>query len=135
MQKTKIVIALVVLAAIALVAVSIASAQIAATPNPTTPTTPNNSFLGWIGRCFGFGGAPYYGTQAPASGSQPLNITVTDPNTNTTTSFQTYPGYGMPYYNNQPQNPPATNPNTGAPTPYQRYYGNGFRGGCMGRFW
>jgi hypothetical protein len=141
MQKTKIAIALVALAAVALIAISLASAQIAATqtPNPTTGTAQIGGFWGWMGRCFGFGGAQYTATQAQTSGNQPLNITVTDPNTNTTTTYQVYPGYGMPYYANQPQSQPqnitVTNPNTGATTTYQSYIGNGVRGGCMGRLW
>jgi hypothetical protein len=137
MRKTKIILAAVTLAAVAIVAVGYASAQIAATSNPTTgAATPYNGFWGWMGRCFGINGAPYYGTQAPTSASQPLNITVIDPNTNTTTSFQMYPGYGAPYYSSQPQNATITSPITDGQNTYQGYLGNGFAGrGCMGRFW
>ena len=128
-MNAKIIAALVIVGVLAVAVVGLVSAQIATpspNPNGTTNTVQNDGFFGWIGRCFRFGGAPYYGTQAPTTGNQPLNITVTDPNTNTTTSYQAYPGYGMPYLQNQPT---TTNPGTTAPN--QGYYGYG---GCMRRF-
>jgi hypothetical protein len=138
-MNTKLIIALVAVGILAVTLVGLAAAQLATTPaqNGTAPNgAVNNGFFGWIGRCFGYGGTPYTSTQTPATGNQPLNITVTDPNTNTTTSYQVQPGYGMPYYQNQPQNVTVTNPNTGTTTTYQAppsYYGYG-RGGCMGGF-
>jgi hypothetical protein len=85
MSKTKIVIALVAVAAIALVVIGLASAQISTYQNTTNPTTaptgaPNPGFLGWIGRCFGFGANqpsvnPYYAPVQPA----PTNTSVPAP--------------------------------------------------------
>jgi hypothetical protein len=136
-MNTKLVVALVIVGMLAATTVVGLVAAQAATSTPTPNGTNANGaqtggFFGWMGRMMGnrFGGAPYTSTQAPASESHPLNITVTDPNTNTTTSYQVQPGYGMPYYPSQPQNVTVTNPNTGTTTNYQGYYGRG----CMGGF-
>ena len=132
-MNTKLIVALAIVGVLAATVIGLAAAQ-AATSTPVPNVTngnggPINGFIGWMGRCFRYG-EPYLGTQTPTSGSQPLNITVTDPNTNTTTTYQGYPGYGMPYYPNQPQNITVTNPNTSTSTTYQGFYGRG----CMGRF-
>jgi hypothetical protein len=133
MSKTKILIVAVAVTALALVAIGLASAQLQVNQAYTRTSDPNDGgFLGWIGRCFGFG-PQYYGTQASAyQAPLPPNITVTDPYTNQTTTYQGYYGYGMPYYLSQPQNVTVTDPYTGAPSTYQRYYGYG---GCMGGFY
>ncbi len=132
-MNTKLIVGLVIVGVFAVTVVGLVAAQAATTPTPYGPNAngvQTGGFFGWMGRMMGFRyGAPYTGTQAP-TGSQPFNITVTDPNTNTTTTYQGYPGYGMPYYQNQPQNITVTNPNTGTTTTYQGYYGHG----CMGRF-
>jgi hypothetical protein len=133
MNTTKILIAAVAVTALALVAIGLASAQLQANQTYTGTTAPDGGgFLGWIGRCFGFG-PQYYGTTAPAY-QAPLqaNITVTDPNTNQTTTYQGYYGYGMPFYKGYPQNVTAPNPYNGATTAYSGYYGYG---GCMGGFY
>jgi hypothetical protein len=133
-MNIKLIAALVVVGvlAISLVGIIAVSAQVAAsipTPNGTVPNgASTGGFFGWMGRCLGFRGAPYYGTGTSAVfPQQPLNITVTDPNTNTTTTYQ---GYGMPFYPSQPQT--VTNPNTETTT-YQGNYGYGY-GGCMRGF-
>ena len=134
MRTTKIIIATVAITALALAAIGLASAQLQTNQAYNGTTAPNGGgFLGWISRCFGFG-PQYYGTTAPAY-QAPLqaNITVTDPNTNQTTTYQGYYGYGMPLYQGQPTNITAPEPYTGATT-YPGYYGYGY-GGCMGRFY
>lgn len=97
MSTTKIAIAIAAIAAITLAVLGVAAASLIS-QNQTylnTQTTqnnvaPNQGFWGWIGDCFGFGGTPYYANQAPA----PANITVTNPYTGTTTTYQSYYGYG-----------------------------------------
>ncbi len=80
MSNTKIIIALVAVAALALVVVGLVSAQVATTPPPGTTTAPNSGgFFGWIGRCFGYGAAPYYGTQGQVAPNLPANATVQTP--------------------------------------------------------
>jgi len=130
MNTTKIVIAAVAVTALALVAIGLASAQLQANQTYTgTAASNGDGFLGWIGRCFGFGNSQYYGTAAPAYQAPLLaNITVTDPATNQTSTYQGYVGYGMPLYQNQPQSTTAPQPNTSAPTTYPGYYGYS---GCM----
>ena len=91
--KTAIALVLVVAVAFVVAAIGIAYAQYATTtptPNGTTGGAPATGFLSWMGRCLGFRGA-YYGTSTTPN--QPLNITVTDPNTGTTRTYQSY-GYG-----------------------------------------
>ncbi len=133
-MNTKLIVALIIVGVLAATVVGLVAAQAVtqtSTPNGTNANgAQTGGFFGWMGRMMGFGGAPYYSTQAPIAGSQPLNITVTDPNTNTTKSYQVQPGYGMRYYPSQPQNITVTNPLAGATTTYQGYYGRG----CMGRF-
>ena len=98
MQRTKIAIALVAVAALTLVAVGLASAQLQANQTYNGTTTPNGGgFLVWIGQCLGFG-PRYYGTQAAYQAPLQANTTVTDHNTNQTTTYQGYYGYGMPFY-------------------------------------
>jgi hypothetical protein len=134
MQRTKIAIALVAVAALTLVAVGLASAQLQANQTYNGTTTPNGGgFLVWIGQCLGFG-PRYYGTQAAYQTPLQANTTVTDHNTNQTTTHQGY-GYGIPFYQGQPQNITAPEPYTGATT-YPSYYGYGYGyGGCMSRFY
>ena len=97
-MNTKIIVALALLGVLAVAIIGLVSAQIA-TPNPdqnrTTPyEASNNGFFGWLGRCFSFG-RQYYGTQAPTYQTPlPANITVTDPYTGQTTTYQSYYGYG-----------------------------------------
>jgi predicted porin len=96
-MNTKLIAALVIVGVLAVTIVGLVSAQIATSnPNGTTANgSTSDGFLGWMGRCLGFRGAPYYGTGTSAVPQAPLNITVTDPNTNTTTTFQSYGnGYG-----------------------------------------
>jgi len=87
MSKTKIGMVLVAVAALALVLVGLASAQVAATQNvtgATSNTAPNSGgVFGWIGRCFGYGTTPYYGTQGQVAPSVPANTTVQSPYVNT----------------------------------------------------
>ncbi len=132
-MNTKLIVALVIVGVLATTIVGLVAAQSNVVPT-SNGTNANGAqaggFFGWMDRMMGLRGTPYYGTQAPSIGSQPLNITVSDPNTNLTTTYQAYPGFGMPYYQNQPQNVTVTNPNTGTTTTYQGYYGRG----CMGRF-
>jgi|WetSurMetagenome_2_1015567.scaffolds.fasta_scaffold173022_2 hypothetical protein len=139
-MNTKLIVSLVIVGALAvtLIGVVAVSAQIATTTPTPSGTAPNgapyNGFFGWMGRCLGFRGAPYYGTGTSAIvPQQPLNITVTDPNTNTTSTYQSY-GYGAPFIPSQPQNITVTNPYTGTTTTYQGNYGYGY-GGCMRGFY
>jgi hypothetical protein len=95
-MNTKITVGLVAVGVLAIILVGVVSAQIATTPSPTG--TPNGAqydgFWGWMGRCLGFRGANYHGTQAPAYVGQLANITVTDPNAGQTSTYQGYYGYG-----------------------------------------
>jgi len=133
-MNTKLIVALVIVGVLAVTVVGLVAAQIATSnPLPKGTTSSNGAskggFFGWMGRMMGFRGSSYYGTQAPAIQSQPENITIYNPNTNTTTSYQ---GYGMPFYPSQPENITVTNPNTGTSSTYQGHYGYG---GCMGGFY
>ena len=133
--NTKLIVALVIVGVLAVTVVGLVAAQ-AVTLSPTqngtaANRTPYSVFFGWMGRMMGFRG--YYGTQA-TTGSQPLNVTVIDANTNTTTSYQVQSGFGMPYYQNQPQDITVTNLNTGTTSIYRGYYGYGGCGGMMSRF-
>ena len=104
-MNTKLIVALVVVGVLALTVVGLVAAQVASTPAPngTTGTAQSGGFFGWMGRCMGFrsnyGGAYYNGIQTPANVGpayigQSENITVTDPNTGTTTTYQGYYGHG-----------------------------------------
>jgi len=99
-MKTKLIIALVIVGVLAVTVVGLVAAQAVTTPTPNG-TNPNGAqtggFFGWMGRMMGFRGAPYYGTGASAIQSQPENITVYNPNTGTTTTYQGtgYGGCGM----------------------------------------
>jgi|WetSurMetagenome_2_1015567.scaffolds.fasta_scaffold88126_2 hypothetical protein len=98
-MNTKLIVALTIIGVLAALAVvGLVSAQIAtSTPSPNG-TAVNGAqaggFFGWVGRCFGLRGFQYYGTGTPAYQSQPANITVTDPNTGQTTTYQGYYGNG-----------------------------------------
>ena len=96
-MNTKLIVALVIVGVLAVTLVGLVAAQAVTSspaPNGTTTNAPASGFFGWMGRMMGFRGVPYYGSQVSTSGSQPLNITVTDPNTGTTTTYQGYYGYG-----------------------------------------
>jgi hypothetical protein len=112
-MNTKLIIAFVAVGVLAVALIGAVSAQLATTQSPAEST--NNAqdigFWGWIRGCLGFSDEQYYG-QAPAYRA-PLqaNITVTDPNTGQTSTYQGYYGYGYGY-------------------------GNGYRyGGCMRGFY
>jgi hypothetical protein len=99
MNNTKIILALVAVAALALVVIGLVSAQVAATQNipGATPSTtaPNNAgFFGWIGRCFGYGAAPYFGAQGQVAPIIPTNPTTQNPYVNVPPA-QGYYGYGQ----------------------------------------
>jgi|GEM_PF-3183586 hypothetical protein len=95
-MNTKLIVALVVLGVVAVALVGLVSAQITATPSPSA--APNgaaasaNGFIGWIGRCFGYGAAPYYGAQGQVAPNLPANTTVPNPYVNP--PVQGYYGYG-----------------------------------------
>jgi len=102
-MNTKLLAALIVVGVLAIAVVGLVAAQVAITsptPNGTSTGPANGGFFGWIGRCMGFGNAGYYGTQAapstayPSQAGQPVNITVTDPNTGASTTYQGYQSYG-----------------------------------------
>ena len=134
-MNTKLMVALVIVGVLAVAVVGMVAAQIATpTPNGTTNTSPVNGLFGWIGRCFGLRAQQYSGTQTAASQEKPVTVTVTDPNTNTTTTYKEYPGYGAPFSPSQPENITVTDPNTGTTTTYQGYNGFGPCGGMMNRF-
>ena len=94
-MNTKLIVALVGVGILALAVVGFVAAQAASTaaPSGTTGTAQSGGFFGWMGRCLGFRGTSY-GIQSPGYASQPENITVTDPNTDTTTTYQGYYGNG-----------------------------------------
>ncbi len=94
-MNTKLIVALVLVGVLAVFAVGLVSAQISAsTPNGTSANgASNGGFFGWGGRCFGFRGAQYYGTGASIYQGLPSNMTVTNPYTGETTTYQGY-GYG-----------------------------------------
>ena len=98
-MNTRLIVALVIVGVLAIAVVGLVSAQIATpaqTPNGTASNvTPAGGFFRWIGRCLDFRSPQYYGTatsanQAPIS----ANITVTDPNTGQTATYQGYYSYG-----------------------------------------
>jgi len=97
-MNTKLIVALVIVAVLAVTVVGLVAAQVA-TSTPTSNGSaangaPTGGFFGWMGRCLGFRGSSYYGNQPPAYASQPENITVYNPNTGTTTTYQRSQGYG-----------------------------------------
>ena len=83
---------------IGLVAAQIAAPSPSATANGSINSSPYNNFFGWMGSCFRFRGAQNYGAQSPVYPNTPANITVTNPNTNTTTTYQGYFGPCMGRY-------------------------------------
>src|SRR5208283_3487063 len=87
-MNTKLMVALVVVGVLAVTVVGLVAAQAASTPalNGTTGTAQSGGFFGWMGRCLGFKGTQYYGTGTSAYQGIPANITVTNPNTGTTTT-------------------------------------------------
>ena len=95
-MNTKLIAALVIVGVLAVAVVGLVAAQVAtSSPNGTaTNGTPNGGFFGWMGRCLGFRSSQYYGTGTPVHQGVPANITVTNPNTGTTTTYQGYYGYG-----------------------------------------
>ncbi len=104
-MNTKLIVAMIVVGVLAVTVVGLVAAQTASTaaPNGTTGTAQSGGFFGWMGRCLGFrsayNGVYYNGTQTPSNvgpayNGQPENITVTDPNTGTTTTYQGYYGNG-----------------------------------------
>jgi hypothetical protein len=95
-MNTKLIAALVIVGVLAVTVVGLVSAQIATSnPNGTTANgASNNGFFGWMGNCFRFRSSPNYGTQSSIAPNLPGNMTVTDPNTGTTTTYQGYVGYG-----------------------------------------
>ncbi len=94
-MNTKLIAALVIVGVLAVVVVGLVSAQIATkAPNGTANSETTNGFFGWMGRCFGFRGAQYDGTETLVDQGLPSNITVTNPYTNTTTVYQGPSGYG-----------------------------------------
>ena len=94
-MNTKLIAALVIVGLLAIAVIGLASAQIVKTaPNGTPNGATTNGFFGWMGRCFGFRGAQYAGTETSANQGLPSNITVTNPNTGTTTIYQGYYGRG-----------------------------------------
>jgi hypothetical protein len=95
-MNTKLIVAVVLVGVLAIITVGLVAAQIAtANPDGTTANRAIYSgFFGWIGRCLGFKGASYYGTQAPAYPIQAENITVYNPYTGTTKTYQGCYGYG-----------------------------------------
>jgi hypothetical protein len=94
-MNSKLMVALVIVGVLAVTVVGLVAAQIATSNSSgTTNGTSNNSFFGWIGNCFRFRSTRYYGTQSQVYPSQPGTITVTNPDTNTTTTYQGYYGYG-----------------------------------------
>jgi len=95
-MNSKLIAAFVIAGVSAIVVVGLVAAQVAtaSAPNGTAAWTSNGGFFGWMGRCFGFRHASYYGTQSPAYPGQPDYITVTNSKTGTTTTYQGYYGYG-----------------------------------------
>jgi hypothetical protein len=97
-MNTKLIVALAIIGVLAVTTVGVVSAQIAtSTPNPNGTATngaQNGGFFGRVGRCFGLNGSQHYGTGTPAYQGQPANITVTDPNTGQTATYQGYYGNG-----------------------------------------
>jgi hypothetical protein len=92
MQKTKIVIALVIVAALTLAIVGFAAAQITSNQTYSNPDTnpnaiQNGGFFGWMGRCFGFRSNQPYSNQYVAP-QNPTNTQIPAPNSGS------YYGYG-----------------------------------------
>jgi len=96
-MNSKLIVALIVVSVLAFVVVGIVASQAASTfaPNGTTSTASSGGFFWWIGRCLGFRATYNNATQVPAYVGQPENITVTNPNTSTSITYQGYYGYGQ----------------------------------------
>ena len=128
-MNTKLIVALVGIGILAIALVGFVAAQAATTPPNGTVSggASNTGFFGWMGRCFGFRNNQYYGTSSSTYQGLPANITVTNPYTNQTTTYQGY----VPYQG-LPTNVTVTNPYTGQTTsyPYQSNVGFGY-GPCM----
>jgi hypothetical protein len=93
-MNAKLIVALVVVGVLAVMVVGLVSAQ-TATVNPNgTSNGAANGFFGRMGRCFGFRGTQNYATGTSAYQGQPANITIIDPNTNQTTTYQGHYGPG-----------------------------------------
>ena len=95
-MNTKLIVAVVIVGVLAITVVGLVAAQIAsANPSGTTGNGATfGGFFGWMGRCLGFRGASFHGTEAPTYPIQPENITVYNPYASTTTTYQGYYGYG-----------------------------------------
>ncbi len=95
-MNTKVMVSLVIIGVLAVAVVGMVSAQIASSnPNGTTANgATNNGFFGWMGRCFGLRGSQNYATGTSTYQNLPTNITITNPNTETTTTYQGYNGHG-----------------------------------------
>ncbi len=92
-MNTKVIVTLVIVGVLAIAVVGMVSAQIStSSPNGVVNGAVNRGFFGWMGRCFGFREAQY-GTGTSTFQGQPTNITVKNPNTGTTTTYQGYTGY------------------------------------------
>jgi hypothetical protein len=91
-MNTKLIVALVAFGVLAVALLGAVSAQLVTTQTPTqSPDSVQNiGFWRWIGRCFGFIDEHHFGAQEPLQ----ANITVTDPNTGQTSTYQSYFGYG-----------------------------------------
>jgi len=98
-MNTKLIVASVIVRILAIAVVGLVSAQIVS-PTPTTNAASNGApaggFFGWMGRCWGFRSTQCFGSTVTPSYQAPLpaNITVTDPNTGQTATYQGYAGYG-----------------------------------------
>jgi hypothetical protein len=99
-MNAKLIVALIIVGVLAVMVVGLVSAQTATTNPNGTSNGAANGFFGWMGRCFGFRGTQNYAAGTSAYQGQPANITVTDPNTNQTTTYQgTYgPGRCMRFF-------------------------------------
>jgi hypothetical protein len=94
-MNTKLIIALAIVGVLAVALVGLVSAQITIPSQNGTASggTSINGFFGWVGRCFGYGGAPYYGSQNSVVPNQPANATAPNPYANTAPP-QGYYSYG-----------------------------------------
>ena len=91
-MNTKLIVALVVFGVLTVSLVGLVSAQVASSPSPSDAQSVNG-FVGWVGNCFRFNGAPGYGTQCSAAQNQPANTGAPNPYINTAPQ-QGYDGYG-----------------------------------------
>jgi len=102
-MNTQLIAALIIAGVLAIAVVGLVVAQVASTtssPNGAATGKANVGFFGLMGRMMGSRSMQFYGTSSssstgyPAQIGQPVNITVTDPNTGTTTTYQGYYEYG-----------------------------------------